>query len=507
MCMLLWPLVQRPLVLQTATGQSGIRAPATLTLLRGPTVHFVTDSTARVVWRTSEEADSTIHYGDTTEMTLTVINATPTTEHRVFLTGLTTDTRYYYKVVSGGVESDVFHFRTAPPDGEEFRLVALGDNRPSSSDAPIQPAMFSQIADMVVQEEPHMVVMTGDYVLSVTTDDTANREAWAPFMAIVDRIGHYAPVYAVLGNHDTGSSTGTRRLQYFFDTFELFDEPATYSSFDYAGVHFVLLDSEELGKEGRITGAQYEWLVEDLAATDAYAKFVFVHRPLYPLSHVGSALDVNVTERDRLQHLFEEENVTLVVAGHDHLYDRMTVNSVIYVITGGAGAPLYNTPWGGAYYHYTRVTVSRHRINITAVRTDGSCAASYALPYTGPIEIFLRETANASTKANGTMPRIYFSQQPEQVYYSWDGGTNTTALTGLPDIGGEHVLNVYACDTEGRWSTARFVFYVRMPTTYPGPTHDTETPPTDLETVTVAAAGVAGIAALAVVVVLLKKKR
>ena len=482
--------------------------------VRGPTVNLVTNSSALIFWRTDVPMNATVDYGlEKLNLNLTVSNSTVVGDHRITLTGLAVGSRYYYQVTSSGTASDVYHFKTAPADGTEFKMIVFGDNRPATDTAPVQPQEYSDLVDLVVAEEPHIVIMTGDYVLGVTDDHSHNLDAWERFTNITDRLGHYAPIYGVLGNHDTSAYTGTLHLEYFFDAFEMYDEPSPYFSFDYAGVHFTLLNSEEQYIEGRITGAQYDWLVDDLTNTTNSMKFVFAHQPLYPLRHIRSALDRNMTEMKRLQQLFEDKNVTLFAAGHDHLFDRLTVNGVVHIIAGGAGAPLYSTPWGGAFYHYLKVDVRSGQVNFTAIDLSSVVREQYQLPYDGPIEIEGRFLANNSMKRNGTLPQLYFSEIPAEVLYSWDGGSNSTTLTGFPDEPDEHTLDVYASDSESLWSHERFVFNTYNPD-WPTPTTSTATPtdttfngyPPPMDFVLVL--GIVGVvAAVVVVVILVRLKR
>jgi hypothetical protein len=431
--------------------------------LRGPTVNLVTNNSALIFWRTADDTDATVQYGLNTSLLENVSNSTLDTDHRISLTGLQLDSKYWYKVISNGLESEVYHFKTAPADGSEFKLLLFGDNRPDSQYAPVQPQNYLDLIDLAIEEDPHVVIHSGDFVYRVENNHEENLLAWEHFNNATDKLGHYAPIYGVLGNHDTGSRTGTRLLSYFFDAFEMYDEPSAYYSFDYAGVHITILDSEELGYEGRIIGDQWEWLVEDLTSSSAPMKFVIAHRPMYPLSHIGDSFDVNEDERVRLQQLFEDTNVTLFGCGHDHLYNRMTVNGVTNIISGGAGAPLYSTPWGGAVNHYVRIQASYNSVDITAIKVDGAILDEYHLPYTGPIEISLRVVANTSKNRNGTMPEIYFSEIPATKYFSWDDGTNMSTLTGLPDMPGNHTLDVYAENTDGIWSHEHFVFETTNP--------------------------------------------
>ncbi len=479
--------------------------------VRGPTVNLVTNSSALIFWRTDVPMNSTVDYGlEESNPNLTVSNSTVVGDHRITLTGLAMGSKYYYQVTSNGTASDEYHFRTAPADGAEFKMIVFGDNRPDTDTAPVQPQEYSDLVDLVIAEEPHIVIMTGDYVLIVTESHSYNLDAWERFTNITDRLGHYAPIYGVLGNHDTSAYTGTLRLEYFFDAFEMYSEPSPYSSFDYAGVHFTLLNSEEQYNNGRITGTQYDWLVDDLTNTSRSMKFVFAHQPLYPLQHINSALDRNMTEMIRLQQLFEDMNVTLFAAGHDHLFNRLTVNGVVHIIAGGGGAPLYHTPWGGAFFHYLKVDVSSGQVDFTAIDLSSVTREQYQLPYDGPIEIEARFLANNTLQRNGTLPIFYFSEIPDEVLYSWDGGSNSTTLTGFPDEPDAHTLDVYANDSEGSWSHERFVFNTYNPD-WPTPTTststtDTESPPPPMDVVLIL--GIVGVvSAVVVVIILMRFKR
>ncbi len=468
-----------------------------VTFKRGPTVNLVTNDSATIFWRTEVPTDATVNYGVNSSILESVSNGTLDTDHFITLTGLEMDTKYYYQAASSGDQSEAYHFYTAPADGEEFRLVIAGDNRPGTSTAPIQPDVFPELVDLIIAEEPHMVILLGDFVLGVTGSESENLLAWKLVTDITDRMGHYAPVIGVIGNHDTGVSYGAYQPQYFLDAFINTGEKKTYFSFDYAGVHFTVLDSEEVGLEHRITGTQLNWLVQDLSENEDKMKFVFCHQQIYPNNHIGSALDVNPEEQAALQELLEEKNVTLFAAGHDHSYDRLTVNGVVHLTSGGLGAPPGSSPWSDTVYHYVMTIVSEHSVNFTVINSDGVLHDQYILPYEGPIEIVDRFIANTSSKPLGTVPIIFFSEVPETKYFSWDGGTNTTEITGLPGPEGEHTLDVYAENDEGVWSAARFIFSTIVPNT--GST-TTGTPPPDSGLDIMLIVGIVGIVAVVVVV-------
>ena len=56
----------------------------------------------------------------------------------------------------------------------------------------------------------------------------------------------------------------------------------------------------------------------------------------------GDSLDKYPKERDRLAGaLCEVQGRCMVFTGHEHLYQRKTVDGITHVITGGGGAPMY----------------------------------------------------------------------------------------------------------------------------------------------------------------------
>jgi 3',5'-cyclic AMP phosphodiesterase CpdA len=96
-----------------------------------------------------------------------------------------------------------------------------------------------------------------------------------------------------------------------------------------------MLNTEIPGEKGMITGEQLAWLKTELEQPFQY-KFVFLHRPLFPIISLRG-LDRYKTARDELHQLFVQKGVSLVVSGHDHLYNRSMKESIIYIIAAGSG--------------------------------------------------------------------------------------------------------------------------------------------------------------------------
>ncbi len=180
------------------------------------------------------------------------------------------------------------------------------------------------------KEGTSIIVHTGDAI-----NNPGNLAQWAQFFDIT---GSGKMLYLAPGNHDIAGQSSLDIYVGFFG--------APYSSTSDGDTLLLFLNTEMPGEESRIAGAQLAWLGAELAKPFRY-KFVFLHEPLFPvISRHG--LDRHPQERDSLHLLFVRSGVSLVVAGHDHLYDRSLRDGVTYVIGGRAGGHAWPTKNGSA---------------------------------------------------------------------------------------------------------------------------------------------------------------
>jgi len=85
-----------------------------------------------------------------------------------------------------------------------------------------------------------------------------------------------------------------------------------------------------------INSPQYNFIAADLAATTKPWKIVTTHAPAYASGGHGEDEDMIAMTND----IFEPNGVNLVIAGHNHFYQRNYVNGIHHLIIGSAGAPL-----------------------------------------------------------------------------------------------------------------------------------------------------------------------
>ena len=250
---------------------------------------------------------------------------------------------------------------SAGNSAEKFTFVVFGDNRPSRSSLP-QPTAFKRILKEINAHNPAFTVNTGDAIYG-SSKKSRTQEQYKDYTETIASLLK-AKVYLAIGNHEIH---GSRSNQEFFAE----KLGNLYYSFNHGDSHFIVLDSEYVGEAGKITGKQLEWLKDDLEKSrNARHKFVFFHRPMYPVDgHIGSSLDKYPKERDALHNLFIRNRINTVFAGHEHLLSHGTRNGVHYVITGGGGAPLYPSLKGeGDFYHYVVVSVNGDKVDMKAIK-------------------------------------------------------------------------------------------------------------------------------------------
>jgi len=224
-----------------------------------------------------------------------------------------------------------------------YSFVVFGDNRDGNR-------VFKDLLTKVNREKGiSFAVNTGDMVSSGKKEQYENYRKLISILRV--------PVYHVPGNHDLVGE-GEKFFQEYFGPL--------YYSFDWEDSHFVILNN---AFGGYFDHKQFAWLKNDLAGTKARYKFVFMHRPTFDpselyKSHIMSGRKVT----EELMRLFEKYKVNYVFAGHIHGYAKAERNGVIYVVTGGAGAPLHLPPEFGGFYHYVRVEVEGGKIKDQVVR-------------------------------------------------------------------------------------------------------------------------------------------
>jgi Purple acid Phosphatase, N-terminal domain/Calcineurin-like phosphoesterase len=398
-----WFLAAAALLALTLTGTSSSAAPGQIHLSwSGDTA-----TTMAVTWRSTDKTGQ-VQYGPSS-YGKTVVAASKAFYgnylHQAQITGLTPGTAYHYRCGASGNWSTDYTFSTAPPAGASYRFVALGDSR--SDDA-----ARKQVRLEVQKRKPAFSIHTGDFVSNGKT-----QSQWDTWFTTMQPLLVSSPLLGALGNHEGLASN-------YYDQF-LFPthggagsvEGEAYYSFNYASSHIIALSTEHAPAVG---DPQYVWLKKDLAAAAADPKIkwvvAFAHRPPYSSGSHGN--DSNVQQA--WLHLFESFGVDVTFWGHDHTYERhkplfqgkpTASGGVLYIVTGGAGAPLYTL--GGsslsAYFkkihHFMELNVSGDQMKIDARLLDGTIMDSLTLTKKGPKPTWITDGApDPKAKLLGSKP-------------------------------------------------------------------------------------------------------
>lgn len=248
-----------------------------------------------------------------------------------------------------------------------FKFAILGDSRPNSS-TDSQPQSFKELIDLINQEKPAFVVHTGDIVFGEVTNEDIYQRQYQDFL--VARKDLKVPLYTAVGNHDAKTIIGQRLYQQLI-------RKELYYSFDYKGSRFIILDTDMVGSQGKVDQEQLVWLEKELKSNKkANHTFVFMHRPLYSIMNPEGIPTKHLSFTDKpneiyLKQLMKKYHVEVVFAGHEHFFNKQVKDSIIYVISGCAGAPPHTDEIHGGFAHYVLVEVRKNDISLTVVKATG----------------------------------------------------------------------------------------------------------------------------------------
>ena len=220
---------------------------------------------------------------------------------------------------------------------------------------PSQRAVAQGICAALERDEDRIVVTTGDNFYD--PDGTATpRNFTEPMRCLLRAKVQWR---ASWGNHDAQGRSTKQVLG-----------ASRWYRWRVRGAEFFMLDSNNVGDAD-----QRSWLAERLAASRARAKVVVFHHPPYT---VGSVHGPDERVQREWVPLFRRHRVTLVLSGHNHLYEHHIVAGLHYVVSGGGGNHLYrcdrSTPRlirCEESHHFLLVTIREDAVTVRAVMPSG----------------------------------------------------------------------------------------------------------------------------------------
>jgi predicted MPP superfamily phosphohydrolase len=291
----------------------------------------------------------------------------------------------------------------------------------------------------------NFVVNTGDLV-----EHGRRGPVWEEFVRDHENLRRRVPFLAAPGNHERIWSEEGR---YNWDA--VMGAPASPLRYWFAVdlpdslARFVFLDSELLADpkdhypdslETVLAAEQIAW-ADSALAVPARHKFVVLHHPLVTSGHYLSdwkyddSQPIELRRRGRMLEMCRRRGVTAVLAGHEHMYQRVYVRGrdgrgFWHITTGGGGSPLYRLSeyerkaalavtlpdssiviWNRARaaYHYCRLVIVRHpeagqegvTLEVVQVRSNGKVQPLDRINLNEIPREEKRERLPAATRATG----------------------------------------------------------------------------------------------------------
>ena len=323
------------------------RAPVDGPIRRGPYVQAVGTTEAVVCFETAEAVEGKVECDGRT------VAGARGLRHEIPLKGLKSATRYTYTIQPGGATGS---FKTSIDGDGDLFFIAWGDSRTYYD-------RLARVATLAARDLPDFTVHSGDLV-----DEGTFEENWDRFFEAAGPLLRTGGFWPSIGNHEVGAKQ-------YFDLFVL-PEPESYYTFTSGPAQFFILDANW---RERKDPKQLAWFAEELRKCKARFRFVVLHHPVVSCPDDDFVFDKESSMYALYGRMLEEGKVNVVFQGHNHNYQRAERKGVVYITTGGAGAPLYpvgdltpETKFAREIHHYVRVRTSGRTWRLEAVDWSGN---------------------------------------------------------------------------------------------------------------------------------------
>jgi hypothetical protein len=190
---------------------------------------------------------------------------------------------------------------TSPGSGNPLVVVAAGDGASGEANE-------TSVTNLISSWNPNLFLYMGDVYEKGSPTEFYNwygtNQTYSIFRSITD---------PTIGNHEySASSTAAGYFNYW-------NNIPNYYSYTTGGWHFISLNADSHFGQYATSSAQYQWLVQDLAANTAACTIAYWHQPVY---NIGG--EPPQTAMQPIWALLAQNKVDIVLNGHDHDYQRWT---------------------------------------------------------------------------------------------------------------------------------------------------------------------------------------
>lgn len=347
-----------------------------------PTTLHATENSAVIYFRFSQytdEAEVVVSQAGQ-EIRRIAVDASQQLRQVITIDELEPAATYDIEVLAGSTEPSLLGFeepwgpisvRTQPYEWP-IRFAALGDSGFGDS-------VTAQLAGHIAQQEIDFFIHLGDVVYGSFEYEGNLWLNWmlkyyGPFKETLRRVPHYVTV----GNHDREGTTLLDGQSFIYWAFppinpdEAFEDRRQWTSFMANDVQFLSLNTQTFYSEPGYAD-QEKWLDERLADTKPRTTIPFFHIPLWTSGSVHAFDGIYASEKWEPKFAGAADRLGVVLAGHSHIYERMFLNDVRYITSGGGSQVIY--PMGEAVAwsqkvrslaHYLLVEVYEDKIMLAA---------------------------------------------------------------------------------------------------------------------------------------------
>ncbi len=269
------------------------------------------------------------------------------------LTGLSPDTRYEFRLVSGDRATE--WQPVLPASSDKFQMLIFCDTQCVYYD------VWKDVCETACHRHPEATLAT---VIGDLVDNGQMSYQWEEWFRCARELLNTRIFAAVMGNHECYSPIWQMCLPEGY--LARFHHPFNgspkffgyYYSFDYGPVHFIVLNSQFDELDGLTNGLlenQISWLKQDVQENRKPWKVVLMHKDVLAYENLGPGKGqcyINDIGQ-KFMDTFDECSIDLVLTGHEHTYrnrhhifdGKPSDHGPVYVLCGLAGDQRYPGIW------------------------------------------------------------------------------------------------------------------------------------------------------------------
>ena len=367
------------------------------------TIQHVSETSATLFFELENPAEGSLLYWSSAEadQPLVVPFSADETRHQIRLEGLISGADY--QVVVGLTAGDNL-YQSPNYRGGDWGLVnfhTLGGEEPLRigviGDSGLGEESTLALAEQMASHNLDFVLHTGDVVYLMNNHPDPFEAYAEKYYKPLAPLLHEMPIYPVVGNHDIERATLWEDRPFYYYAFPPFVTPA-FSPSDFNGqnqwyavaygrIQFLMLDTQTLfGEDG--LAEQSTWLEERLADERYDFTILVFHVPPYSS---GPHADEGLIVEQIWGHFFISDQIPVVFSGHEHFYERLEVDGITYMISGGGSSVLYNMveqhPQSQVFFremHFVLMEIFADGIEISIITEDGELLDQINIPLESP---------------------------------------------------------------------------------------------------------------------------